>query len=137
MAGNSRLFDPRGLGQAPAKGHYWRVLQPWAYALVGILFVAIVLALFYPAWKRGENTKAQAIKVQREVEEMKQEVGVLQDEAGRLKSDPFTVERMSRDSLGVAKPGEVIFKFQPYRTNAPTPGDAKRTVRGMEALRKP
>jgi len=137
MAGNSRLFDPRGLGQAPAKGHYWRVLQPWAYSLVGILFVAIVLALFYPAWKRGENTKAQAIKVQREVEEMKQELGVLQDEAGRLKNDPFTVERMSRDSLGVAKPGEVIFKFQPYRTNAPTPGDAKRTVRGMEALRKP
>jgi cell division protein FtsB len=137
MAGNSRLFDPRGLGQAPAKGHYWRVLQPWAYSLVGLLFVAIVLALFYPAWKRGENTKAQAIKVQREVEEMKQEVGVLQDEAGRLKNDPFTVERMSRDSLGVAKPGEVIFKFQPYRTNPPTPGDAKRTVRGMEALRKP
>jgi cell division protein FtsB len=137
MAGNSRLFDPRGLGQAPAKGHYWRVLQPWAYSLVGLLFVAIVLALFYPAWKRGENTKAQAIKVQREVEEMKQEVGVLQDEAGRLKNDPFTVERMSRDSLGVAKPGEVIFKFQPYRTNTSTPGDAKRTVRGMEALRKP
>ena len=81
--------------------------------------------------------RAQAIKVQREVEEMKQEVGVLQDEAGRLKNDPFTVERMSRDSLGVAKPGEVIFKFQPYRTNTPTPGDAKRTVRGMEALRKP
>ncbi len=137
MAGNSRLFDPRGLGPAPAQGHYWRVLQPWAYALVGILFVAIVLALFYPAWKRGENTKAQATKVQREVEEMKQEVLVLQEEAGRLKNDPFTVERMSRDSLGVAKPGEVIFKFQPYRTNAPTPGDAKRPVRAAEALRKP
>jgi cell division protein FtsB len=137
MAGNSRLFDPRGLGPSPAKGHYWRVLQPWAYALVGLLFVAIVLALFYPAWKRGENTKIMAETVQRELDEKKQELSELQDEAGRLKDDPYTVERMSRDTLGVARPGEVIFKFQPYRTNASTPGDAKRTIRGSEAMRKP
>ena len=137
MAGNSRLFDPRGLGQPPAKGHYWRILQPWAYALVGLLFVAIVLALFYPAWKRGENMKGMAEKVQRELDEKKQELAELQDEAGRLKDDPFTVERMSRDTLGGARPGEVIFKFQPYRTNGPTPGDAKRQVRSSEAMRKP
>ena len=72
MAGNSRLFDPRGLGQPPAKGHYWRILQPWAYALVGLLFVAIVLALFYPAWKRGENMKVMSEKVQRELDEQQQ-----------------------------------------------------------------
>jgi len=137
MAGNSRLFDPRGLGPSPAKGNYWRVLQPWAYALVGLIFVAIVLALFYPAWKRGENTKIMAETVQRELDEKKQELSELQDEAGRLKDDPYTVERMSRDTLGVARPGEVIFKFQPYRTNALTPGDAKRTIRGSEAMRKP
>jgi hypothetical protein len=96
-----------------------------------------VLALFYPAWKRGENTKIMAETVQRELDEKKQELSELQDEAGRLKDDPYTVERMSRDTLGVARPGEVIFKFQPYRTNASTPGDAKRTIRGSEAMRKP
>ncbi|NBS49871.1 MAG: septum formation initiator family protein [Verrucomicrobia bacterium] len=137
MAGNSRLFDPRGLGPPPPKGHYWRVLQPWAYALVGLLVVAIVLALFYPAWKRGENTKIMAEMVQRELDQKKQELAELQDEAGRLRDDPYTVERMSRDTLGLARPGEVIFKFQPYRTNATAPSDTKRAPRGSEAMRKP
>lgn len=137
MAGNSRLFDPRGLGQPPAKGQIWRILQPWAYALVALLFVAIILALFYPAYKRGENTKVLAEKMQRELEEAKEELAELQDEAARLKNDPFTVERISRDTLGVAKPGETIFKFQPYRTNAVVPGEAKRPSKRAEAWRKP
>jgi cell division protein FtsB len=137
MAGNSRLFDPRGVGQAPAQGHYWRVLQPWAYAMVGLLFVAIVLALFYPAWKKGETIKLTAERMQRELEEKKQELADLQDESTRLKDDPYTVERISRDTLGVAKPGEVIFKFQPYPTNSLGPGEGKRQGRSSEAMRKP
>ena len=61
----------------------------------------------------------------------------LQEEAGRLKDDPFTVERMSRDTLNVARPGEVIFKFQPYPTNAIGPGEAKRPAGAVEANQKP
>ena len=126
-----------GWGQAPAQGHYWRILQPWAYAMVGLLFVAIVLALFYPAWKKGETIKLKAEKMQRELDEKKQELADLQDEATRLKDDPYTVERISRDPMGVAKPGEVIFKFQSYPTNAVGPGEGKRQGRSSEAMRKP
>lgn len=136
MAGNSRLFDPRGLGHPPAKGHYWRILQPWAYALVGLLFVAIVLAIFYPAWNRNQSMKIQAEAMLNDINMKKQELGDLQDEAGRLKDDPFTVEKMSRDTLSVARPGEVIFKFQPYHTNTPGPGEAKGPNRPLEAKSK-
>jgi cell division protein DivIC len=137
MAGNSRLFDPSGFGQTQARGHYWRVLQPWAYSVVGILLVAIVLALFYPAWRKGQNMRSKAEILQNEIQTKKEELAELQDEAGRLKDDPFTVERMSRDTLSVARPGEVIFKFQPYPTNRPVPGEAKRPIRSTEAMRKP
>jgi len=137
MADNSRLFDPRGYGAAASKGQFWRVIQPWVYALVGLLAVAVVLALFYPAWKRGERLKEQSEYLQNEIVRKKQELGDLQEEAGRLKDDPFTVERMSRDTLNVARPGEVIFKFQPYGTNSNAPGEARRAVGSQEASQKP
>jgi len=137
MADNSRLFDPRGYGAPAAKGQFWRVIQPWAYALVGLLAVAVVLALFYPAWKRGQRLKDQSEFLQNQITQKKQELADLQEESGRLKDDPFTVERMSRDTLNVARPGEVIFKFQPYTTNATSPGEAKRTSGSAEAKAQP
>ena len=137
MAGNSRLFDPSGLGQPPAKGHYWRILQPWVYSLVGLLFVAVVLALFYPEWKKGQNMKGRLQAMQAEIQNQKQELGELQELSGRLQDDPFTVERMARDTLSVARPGEVIFKFQPYATNMNTPGEAKGVIRQRTARQSP
>ncbi len=137
MAGNSRLFDPSGLGQPPAKGHYWRILQPWVYSLVGLLFVAVVLALFYPEWKKGQNMKGRLQAMQAEIQNQKQELGELQELSGRLQDDPFTVERMARDTLSVARPGEVIFKFQPYATNVNTPGEAKGVMRQRTARQSP
>ena len=137
MAGNSRLFDPSGLGQPPAKGHYWRILQPWVYSLVGLLFVAVVLALVYPEWKKGQNMKGRLQAMQAEIQNQKQELGELQELSGRLQDDPFTVERMARDTLSVARPGEVIFKFQPYATNVNTPGEAKGVMRQRTARQSP
>ena len=137
MAGNSRLFDPSGLGQPPAKGHYWRILQPWVYSLVGLLFVAVVLALFYPEWKKGQNMKGRLQALQADIQNQKQELGELQELSGRLQDDPFTVERMARDTLSVARPGEVIFKFQPYATNVNTPGEAKGLMRQRTARQSP
>jgi cell division protein FtsB len=81
--------------------------------------------------------KSKAEVLQNEIQTKKEELAELQDESGRLKDDPFTVERMSRDTLSVARPGEVIFKFQPYPTNRPAPGEAKRPIRSTEAMRKP
>ena len=137
MAGNSRLFDPSGLGQSPTKGQYWRILQPWVYSLVGLLFVAVVLALFYPEWKKGQNMKGRLQAMQADIQNQKQELGDLQELSGRLQDDPFTVERMARDTLSVARPGEVIFKFQPYATNVNTPGEAKGLMRQRTARQSP
>ena len=137
MAGNSRLFDPSGLGQPPAKGHYWRILQPWVYSLVGLLFVAVVLALFYPEWKKGQNMKGRLQAMQADIQNQKQELGELQELSGRLQDDPFTVERMARDTLSVARPGEVIFKFQPYATNVNSPGEVKGVIRQRTARQSP
>lgn len=105
--------------------------------MVGLLGVAVVLALFYPAWKRGQRLKDQAEYLQSEINRKKQELADLQEETGRLKDDPFTVERVSRDTLNVARPGEVIFKFQPYPTNQVGPGEGKRPAGTTEASQKP
>jgi len=99
--------------------------------------VAVVLALFYPEWKKGQNMKGRLQAMQAEIQNQKQELGELQELSGRLQDDPFTVERMARDTLSVARPGEVIFKFQPYATNVNTPGEAKGVMRQRTARQSP
>ena len=64
-------------------------------------------------------------------------VAELHELSGRLKDDSFTVERMARDNLSVARPGEVIFKFQPYATNVSSPGEAKGVMRQRTARQSP
>lgn len=36
-----------------------------------------------------------------------------------VKSDPAVVERLAREKFGLARPGEVIFKFRPDLTTTP------------------
>ena len=99
--------------------------------------MAVVLALFYPEWKKGQNMKGRLQALQSDIQNQKQELGELQELSGRLQDDPFTVERMARDTLSVARPGEVIFKFQPYATNVNTPGEAKGLMRQRTARQSP
>ncbi len=81
--------------------------------------------------------KGRLQAMQAEIQNQKQELGELQELSGRLQDDPFTVERMARDTLSVARPGEVIFKFQPYATNVNTPGEAKGVMRQRTARQSP
>jgi cell division protein FtsB len=54
---------------------------------------------------RGELADARA-----RIERLRGEVDALRDEAARLESDPFAVERAIREELLVARPGEVIVR---------------------------
>jgi cell division protein FtsB len=42
----------------------------------------------------------------------------LQDQIQDLRNDPKTIERLTREKLGYAKPDETVIRFEPAATNS-------------------
>jgi cell division protein FtsB len=69
------------------------------------------------------HTQQEIKKVRADVDRLNKENVQLEDEVKDLKSDPHKIEKIARDELGLAKPGEVIIKIPPSQRlpQNPTP----------------
>jgi len=70
------------------------------------------------------RTQEQAAQVRKEIERLDQENRRLQSCVDGLKSDPAAVERIAREDMGLARPGEYVFKIAPKSgeaTSTPCP----------------
>jgi cell division protein FtsB len=72
------------------------------------------------AMRRAEN---EAARVKREIEQIDTENRRLEDNVKSLKSDPEAIERIAREEMGLARPGEYIFKLplKPPDATVPPP----------------
>ena len=57
-------------------------------------------------------------RTQKEIDEIREQIGKVNDEnkmlteqVNSLKSDPKAIERIAREEMGLARPGELIFKL--------------------------
>jgi cell division protein FtsB len=57
-----------------------------------------------------QRERADALR--REIEALKTENHLLAAEIAALKSDPRAIERLAREDLGLARPGEVVFTIR-------------------------
>jgi len=79
-----------------------------------VLFALLVHDIF------GDHGFLAMRRAQKEVEQLQQEIQKLNEENSRLaeqvkalKTDPRIIERIAREEMGLAKPGELIFKLPP------------------------
>lgn len=122
MEARSRQFDPRTIGVNSRRGgDAWHRLLPWLYCTVIGLVCVLLAGLLWPQFET--HMAYQRKKADRVAELAAQEAygRALEDELIRLQHDPLYVERMARDILNVGKPGETIFRFQPYSSIPPPP----------------
>jgi cell division protein FtsB len=66
---------------------------------------------------------------QKEIEQIREQIGKLNDEnkslarqVNSLKTDPNAIERIAREEMGLARPGEIIYKLP----DSAKPGDPQR-----------
>lgn len=77
----------------------------------GVAFIALVVGSFLgdggmlALWK----SQARAEQARLELEELRAENARLVEEIRALRSDPRAIERIAREELGLAAPGEVVF----------------------------
>jgi cell division protein FtsL len=58
--------------------------------------------------------KAQYQALNDDIMKLKQDNAKLQKEVNALRTDPAYVERIARDKLGLARPGEIVYYYKSY-----------------------
>jgi cell division protein FtsB len=73
------------------------------------------------------RAQKEAATVQEEIDQINEENRQLQDRVKSLKTDPQAIEHIAREEMGLARPGEYIFKTSPKpadsSTSVPQPAD--------------
>ncbi len=59
------------------------------------------------------RTQKQIEQLRHEIEKVNEENRELDEQVKALKSDPKMIERIAREEMGLARPGELIFKLPP------------------------
>ena len=67
------------------------------------------------------RSQQEAARVQQEINQLDEENHRLQENVQSLKSDPAAIEHIALEEMGLAKPGEYIFKIAPRSGNATAP----------------
>lgn len=57
------------------------------------------------------RTQKQIERLRKDIQQVNQENRALAEQVKALKSDPRVIERIAREEMGLARPGEIIFKL--------------------------
>lgn len=77
-------------------------------AALGLLFIQDIFGTHGVLAMHHSLQEASA--AQKQIDQLNEENKKLQDRVQQLKSDPVTIERIAREDMGLARPGEYIFK---------------------------
>ena len=89
------------------------VLRQYGRALLGLLVLVLVVHDIFGThgYLAMRHTQSEIKKVQADLDQLNKENVQLEQDVKELKTDPHKIEKIARDELGLAKPGEVIIKI--------------------------
>jgi cell division protein FtsB len=97
----------------------WDKLTRVVICLLLIAGLAGIGVWYLPLIRQNERMRKAVmeldLKVQKELETRKQ----LSASIEAMNNDPKTVERLAREKLGYARPGETVIRFEEVSTNRP------------------
>jgi cell division protein FtsB len=109
--GSAKLKKP----DTDEKAMEW--LRHYGGTLLGLLLLALVVHDIFGThgYLAMRRTQKEIEKVKSDVNQLNKENLQLEGEVKDLKSDPHKIEKIARDELGLAKPGEVIIKIPQWQ----------------------
>jgi cell division protein FtsB len=89
------------------------ILRQYGGVLLGLLVLALVVHDIFGThgYLAMRRTQQEIKKVQADLEQLNKENLQLEEEVRDLKTDPRIIERIAREELNLARPGEVIIKI--------------------------
>jgi cell division protein FtsL len=89
------------------------LLRQYGRAVLGLLVLVMMVHDIFGAhgFLAMRRTQGEIKKVQANLDKLSKENAELEQEVKDLKSDPRLIEKIARDDLGLARPGEVIIRI--------------------------
>ena len=95
------------------------IWQRLSQFVIGLIVLASLLGLFLwylPVFQKNARMRARILNIETQIKAEEAIQAKLQQSIHSLK-DPKTVERIARQKLGYAKPGETVIYFKPPADN--------------------
>jgi cell division protein FtsB len=119
------MGDPRGRPQG---------VPPLARRTVRAVFWFLALSLLFNSLF-GDMGLVERFRQKRVLAKLSREVASLRAENARLvtdiddlRRDPYRIEAIAREELGLVKPGEIVFLFGGRETPAPSPSPSPQEL---------
>ena len=91
--------------------------------VLGLLLLAFVVAIgvwYLPLIRHNERLRREVMRLDAEVRQEAETKRQLNAAVESLSNDPKAIERLAREKLGYAKPGETVIRFEETPTNTVT-----------------
>jgi cell division protein FtsB len=88
--------------------------------VIFLLFIAGLLGVavwYLPLIHQNERLRKEILRLDAKIEKERETGKQLQNAIDALKHDPKAIERLMRERLGYAKPGETVIRFEASMTN--------------------
>jgi cell division protein FtsB len=99
----------------------WSKLTKVVVSLVALAVLLLIGMCYLPLIQENARMRAQILKLDQQLQDEQKKSEQLQVQIDALRNDPKTLERLVREKLGYAKPGETVIYFEPPATNTPPP----------------
>lgn len=88
--------------------------------VVFLLLVAgfcLVVVWYLPLIRQNEHMRQEILRLDTQIQQDEETARRLKASIDALHHDPKTIERLAREKLGYAKPGETVIRFDESNTN--------------------
>ncbi|MFH1655075.1 MAG: septum formation initiator family protein [Candidatus Omnitrophota bacterium] len=72
----------------------------------------IVLIIFLPGYSRLQDLRQKNRDLENRIDELQQENLTLKEKQELLENDPYYLEKVAREKMGVAREGEIIYRIE-------------------------
>ena len=97
----------------------WSKLTKVVVGLVVLAFLLLIGMCYLPLIHQNERMRREILRLDAQLQKEEEKSRQLKNEIGALRNDPKTIERLTREKLGYARPDETVVRFEPATTNAP------------------
>ena len=97
----------------------WSKLTKVVVALLITAFVLLIGMCYLPLMRQNERMRADILRLHTQLQKEEETSKQLRAEIDFLRNNPKTLERLTREKLGYARPDEMVIRFEQPTTNAP------------------
>ena len=89
----------------------WKLIQRVCLILILLFGAGIVASFFRPVIQRQKDLRAREEALRQDIQREAEYLRMLKLKQEKLQEDPRFIEKIAREDLGYAKPGETVFRF--------------------------